>query len=157
MWLVFYLNVNEGSMVSTRWTREELILAFNLYCKIPFGKMHSRNPDVINLATLLERTPSAVSWKLANFARLDPSLKERNITGAAHGSKLDIEVWDEFNHDWDKLSFESERLLAEKGNKQIEEATEIDTSDLLKFGIERDAVVKVRVNQNFFGYVQKSV
>ena len=147
---MFDPNINEDNMASTRWTREELILAFNLYCKIPFGKMHSRNPNVIALATILGRTPSAVSWKLANFARLDPSLKERNISGASHGSKLDIEIWDEFNHDWEKLSFESEKLLAEKENKQIEEVTEIEISDLLKAGKEREAVVKVRVNQSFF-------
>ena len=24
------------------WTREELIVAFNLYCKIPFGRIHIR-------------------------------------------------------------------------------------------------------------------
>lgn len=28
----------------TLWTRDELILAINLYCKIPFGKMHKGNP-----------------------------------------------------------------------------------------------------------------
>ncbi|MCU1296533.1 MAG: restriction endonuclease [Acidobacteriaceae bacterium] len=50
------------------WTREELIVAFNLYCKIPFGRIHIRNPQVIELARLIGRTPSAVSWKLANFA-----------------------------------------------------------------------------------------
>jgi putative restriction endonuclease len=32
------------------WTREELILAINLYCKIPFGKMHHRNPLIIAFA-----------------------------------------------------------------------------------------------------------
>lgn len=137
-------------MANNRWTREELILAFNLYCKIPFGKIHNRNPDIIKLAALLERTPSAVSWKLANFARLDPSLKERNISGATHGSKLDIEIWDEFNHDWDRLSFESENLLAEKEDRTIEDVSEIDTSDLSKIGEEREAVVKIRVNQSFF-------
>jgi len=25
---------------NTDWTREEHILAFNLYCKIPFGQIH---------------------------------------------------------------------------------------------------------------------
>jgi len=137
-------------MTSTRWTRDELILAFNLYCKIPFGKMHNRNPIVIDLATILGRTPSAVAWKLVNFARLDPSLKKRNISGASHGSKLDIEIWNEFNHDWEKLGFESERLLAEKENKRVEEVIEIGILDLPKLGKERDAVVKVRVNQSFF-------
>jgi len=137
-------------MTSNNWTREELIIAFNLYCKIPFGKIHNRTPEIIVLAKALGRTPSAVSWKLANFARLDPSLQDRNIAGASHGSKLDAEVWNEFNHDWEKLGFESENLLAEKINKQIEEVTEIETFDLPKEGKEREAFIKIRVNQNFF-------
>jgi len=40
------------------WTREELILAFNLYMKIPFGKYHRGKPDVIQLAKLIDRSPS---------------------------------------------------------------------------------------------------
>lgn len=137
-------------MPSNKWTREELILAFNLYCKIPFGTIHNRNPRIIALANVLGRTPSAVSWKLANFARLDPSLQNRNITGASHGSKLDIEVWDEFNQDWEKLSFESERLVAQKIGKRVEAVAEIETVDLPKAGKERETIVKVRVNQSFF-------
>ena len=39
------------------WTRDELLLAFNLYLKLPFGKMHSTTPEIINLAKLIERTP----------------------------------------------------------------------------------------------------
>jgi putative restriction endonuclease len=26
------------------WTRDELIIAFNLYCKIPFGSIDETNP-----------------------------------------------------------------------------------------------------------------
>jgi putative restriction endonuclease len=58
------------------WSDEELILAFNLYCKTPFGKIHIRNPKIIKLSKIIGRTPSSVSWKLANFAHLDPSLKK---------------------------------------------------------------------------------
>lgn len=137
-------------MPTNKWTREELILAFNLYCKIPFGTIHIRNHQIIALAKILGRTPSAVSWKLANFARLDPSLQDRKISGASHGSKLDVEIWEEFNHNWEKLGFESEKLLAERTGKQVEEVTEIETIDLPRAGITRDAVVKIRVNQSFF-------
>jgi putative restriction endonuclease len=137
-------------MPSNKWTREELILAFNLYCKIPFGTIHIRNPQIIALAKILGRTPSAVSWKLANLASLDPTLKKRNIAGASHGAKLDAEVWEEFNNNWELLSFESERLLAGRTGKQIETVTDIEISDLPKEGKERDAIVKIRVNQSFF-------
>lgn len=137
-------------MPSNKWTREELILAFNLYCKIPFGTIHIHNPQIIALAKILGRTPSAVSWKLANLASLDPTLKKRDIAGASHGSKLDAEVWYEFVGDWERLAFESERLLAQKVGKQIEEISEVELFDLPKEGIERETVVKVRVNQSFF-------
>lgn len=138
-------------MPSNNWTREELIIAFNLYCKIPFGKIHNRNPEIIALAKALGRTPSAVGWKLANFARLDPALQKRNITGAAHGSKLDVEVWNEFNQDWDKLAFESEKLLAKRTGNQVEDfVVDVELLDIPKVGKEREATVKVRVNQSFF-------
>ena len=137
-------------MASNNWTREELIIAFNLYCKIPFGKIDQGNPEIISLAKILGRTPGAVSWKLANLASLDPSLKKRNIAGAPHGSKLDVEVWNEFNGDWDRLAFESEKLLAQKMGKQVNDILDIDLLDLPREGKEREAFVKVRVNQSFF-------
>ena len=80
-------------MRSKNWSGEELILALNLYCKIPFGKVHIHNPDNITLEKILGRTPSAVSWKLANFASLDPSLKKRNIAGASHESTRDFGIY----------------------------------------------------------------
>ena len=61
------------------WTRDELILAINLYCKLPFGRLHRLNPQVINLANLIDRTPGSVAYKLVNFASLDPALKARGI------------------------------------------------------------------------------
>ena len=40
-------------MTRKNWTRDELIVAFNLYCKLPFGKIHNKNPAIIELAVLL--------------------------------------------------------------------------------------------------------
>lgn len=137
-------------MPSRNWSREELIVAFNLYCKTPFGKIHTRNPEIIALAKALGRTPSSVSWKLANFARLDPELQKRNIAGATHGSKLDKMVWEEFNHNWEKLSLESEILRAGLTGEDIETAAHINEQEIPRHGKEREALVKVRVNQNFF-------
>jgi putative restriction endonuclease len=129
------------------WTREELIVAFNLYCQIPFGRIHIRNPLVIELARAIGRTPSAVSWKLANFARLDPALRKRNIAGATHGAKAEIEIWEEFSSDWEKRTFESGRLLAQiTGHvKELE-----DEPKLFPEGKTREAVVRTRINQGFF-------
>lgn len=132
------------------WSNEEHILAFNLYCKIPFGTIHLRNPKIIELAALLSRSPGAVSYKLANFARLDPELKARGIGGMSHGARGEIEVWHRFYNNPESLAFESERLLAEKVGKPIEDVAEIEKDELPVEGIERERLVRTRVNQHFF-------
>ena len=50
-------------MRNSRWSREQLKLAFHLYCQLPFGKLHSRNAEIMELAQLIGRTPSAVAMK----------------------------------------------------------------------------------------------
>jgi putative restriction endonuclease len=129
------------------WSREELIVAFNLYCKIPFGKISRSNPQLIELARVLGRTPSAVSWKLANFARLDPALQRRNISGASHGAKADVEIWEEFKKNWEKLAFESEHLLFQMTGRETEPA---DEARAFPEGKTRESIVRTRVNQGFF-------
>jgi len=141
-------NSHNPALASRRnWTRDELILAFNLYCKTPFGRIHIRNPEITRLAAAIGRTPSAVSWKLANFARLDPSLKARKIRGASHGADAEIEIWKEFNGDWEALAFESENLMATLIAKGHKEMTEMST---LPLGTTRESLVRARVNQTFF-------
>jgi putative restriction endonuclease len=132
------------------WTREELILSVNLYCKLPFGRLHRLNPEVINLSKLIERTPNSVAYKLVNFASLDPSLKARGIKGASNASNLDKEIWKEFFNHWDELPFESEKLLAKIGKTTVEKLNHIPESELPKQGKTREQVVKMRVNQSFF-------
>lgn len=137
-------------MVRRDWTRDELIVAFNLYCKTPFGKIHIRNPDIVELAKLIGRTPSAVSWKLANFARLDPALKQRNIIGATHGSEAEAQIWQEFHDDWGALSFESEQRLASLNQVAVERLAGVSPDDVPVEGKISQRIVRVRVNQNFF-------
>ena len=141
-----------GSMAryGENWTREELILAFSLYSEIPFGKIHMRNPQVLRLASLLGRTPGSVSMKLSNFARLDPSLQARGIVGLARGAKGEEDVWNEFRRDPEGLAFESQRLLAERLQQPIEAVAQIKADDLPAVGREREALIRVRVNQSFF-------
>jgi putative restriction endonuclease len=78
---------------SKDWTREEHIIAFNLYCQIPFGRIHMGNPRIVELARLIGRSVGSVSYKLSNFARLDPALRTRGIRGSSHGAKGEEEVW----------------------------------------------------------------
>ena len=126
-------------MERKNWTREELIVAFNLYCKIPFGKINYHNEQIIKLAKAIGRTPSAVAWKLVNFASFDPTLKERNIKGATNAGKLDKVVFEEFYHDWDMLAYESEILLSKFLNQKIELGDEQEIEKIiLKEGKTRD-------------------
>ena len=64
------------------WSRAEHILAFNLYCKIPFGTIHMGNPRIIELARLIGRSIGSVSYKLSNFAL-------RAVLVAANATRLE--------------------------------------------------------------------
>lgn len=128
------------------WTREETIVAFNVYCKIPFKSSSKSNPTVIKYANIIGRSPSALNMKIGNFGRLDTELKKKGITGLVNGSKLDEVVWDEFNGNWEKLAYESEELIAKFQNKKIEE---ISFENFPK-GKETETSIKARVNQSFF-------
>jgi len=92
------------------WSRDELILAFELYCRIPFRATKASNPEVQRLAILLNRSPAGVARKLGNFGAFDPVLKARNISGLVHTSKLDREVWERFHQDWPGLVSAAHRL-----------------------------------------------
>ena len=129
------------------WTRDELIIAINLYCKTPFGKIHYRNPEIIELANKLGRSPGSVGYKLANFASIDPSLDRK---GASNVSKLDKQVWAEFYDNWDEMAFESEKLLAKLEGKTVADIEPRSDDAIFGEGKTRNAIVKTRVNQAFF-------
>jgi len=150
--LRYHATNSKGAAMPTgeNWTREEHILAFNLYSQIPFGTIHIHNRKIQELANLLGRSIGSVSRKLANFARLDPSLQQRGIKGLQHGAKGEEDVWNEFAEHPEALAFESQRLLAAREGKTVEEVAEIETDDLPPPGREREAIVRVRVNQSFF-------
>jgi len=134
---------------NNNWTKEETIIAFNVYCKIPFKSSSKTNPIIIKYANIIGRSPSALNMKVGNFGRLDPELKKQGIVGLGNGSKLDEVVWNEFNGNWEKLAYESELLIAEFQDKKIEDTIDTEQIDF-PFGLERDTIIKQRVNQSFF-------
>jgi putative restriction endonuclease len=140
---------NQPDRYGTLWNREELILAFDLYCRIPFEKTKANNPQVIELAKLLKRSPASVARKLGNFGSFDPSLQERQISGLIHRSKLDGEVWLEFNNDWNRLVLEARRLRDMLGSTQVS----VEWDDDIRFpqgASEKETLRKSRVHQSFF-------
>lgn len=132
------------------WTREKHSLAFNLYCKIPFGRQHARAPEVIALAKMLGRSANSVALKLNNFSRLDPELQARGIKGITHGAKGEVEIWREFENDPDSLAFRSEQLLANLSGQELVHAANIVERNLPKEGLERERLIRTGVNQHFF-------
>jgi predicted restriction endonuclease len=102
-------------MSKTRgWDRDELLMAMNLYCRLPFGKMHKGNADIIALANMIGRTPSSVAMKLGNFAALDPVERARGIRGLSKASAADKAVWAEFHENWEEAVDKSNDLLSKR-------------------------------------------
>ena len=87
--------------------------------------MNKGTPQVIELANLIDRTPSSVAFKLGNLASFDPVLKQRGIKGASNASKLDEEIWNEFYDNWDASLIESENLFAKARKTTIEKLNNI--------------------------------
>ncbi len=129
------------------WTREQLLIAFNLYCKIPFGRIHKSNPTIMDLANKIGRTPSSLGMKMCNFARFDPILRNRNIKGLEHGSKQDEAIWKEFHENWEGLANQSQRAIQQL-SKTAEQEEIFELSEPSVTEIERS--VKVRLVQRFF-------
>lgn len=135
-----------------RWSRDEMILVFNLYFKLPYGKLDHRVPEVKALANLMGRTDNTVAMRLNNFAACDPKLIARGISGLGDHKKACQPYWDEFYEDQERLVFESERILAEYQDTSIESKFKEELKDIPKGlkGEDRVREVKTRVNQSFF-------
>lgn len=142
-------------MSSERWTKTQLKLAFHLYCQLPFGKLHSRNPEIVELAKLIGRTPSAVAMKLVNFASLDPAITSTGRSGLGNASALDREVWGEFHADWEGLALECQQLRNQLGQTEAPASDDIVGEENLLMpedftGETRRVVTEQRIKQSFF-------
>ncbi|HEY1013855.1 MAG TPA: HNH endonuclease [Herpetosiphonaceae bacterium] len=97
------------------WTRDELILALDLYFVANPSHTSERDPAIVALSSLLRelpihdqetvaenfRSPDSVYMKLCNFRRLDPHSTAGGLAAGAQGDRL---VWDEFAHDRPRLT-----------------------------------------------------
>lgn len=94
-----------------KWTRDELLIALNLYHKLTFGQMHARQPAIIEVARKMNRPANSLALKLVNLASLDPALKLRGIKGMDRASKLDRSMWNEFHEHLDEAAPTSEEAM----------------------------------------------
>jgi putative restriction endonuclease len=130
------------------WTRDELLLAFNLYCRTPFGRLHRNNPEIILLAKKIGRTPSAVAMKLVNFASFDPTHQARNVRGLSNAGRADQAIWNEFNANPELLAYESQQAYTRVTSSPLE--SEMEQVPIPSGPTESTRLVRTRLVQNFF-------
>ena len=113
------------------WTRDELILALELYIDLR-GKLPDQTDErVIELSNELRtlslsenansgtfRNPNGVAMKLGNFRRFDPLQIAEGKTGLSRGGKLEEQIWNEFANDipFLKATTSAIRSFLVKGN-----------------------------------------
>ena len=139
------------------WTREELLVALNLYHKLTFGQMHARQPAIVAMANKLGRGANSLAMKLCNLASLDPALKMRGIRGLSGASALDRSIWTEFHANLEEAAPASEEAFRKLFDADDSSQVEVTPRDgvLLRKGppkgpTETKATVKVRRGQEYF-------
>lgn len=120
------------------WTRDELILALDLYIQTRSRSLQKSDPLILELSTALNglpaagsardastyRNPNGVYMKLANLKSCDP---EYHGKGLDRGNQLEQVVWDEFAGDPTQL-----RLVAnaiKMGSQELAKTNSVDVAD----------------------------
>src|ERR1700742_3444978 len=110
-----------ASQRSPNWSRDELILALDLYFKVNPLHTSKDNAEIGKLSALLNALPihgpqpknrkfrnaTGVYMKLCNFLRFDPTYAGQ---GLKRGAKLEEDIWNEFASDIPRLRRTAEAI-----------------------------------------------
>ena len=132
------------------WTRQQLLVAFTLYCRLPFGRLHSKNPEVISAAEAIGRTPSALAMKLTNIASLDPAITSSGRTGLRKASANDRAMWDEMHNDWERFAVESQKAIEAMQPAAMQTDKPAQEEPENRVGQDRLVETTTRIGQSFF-------
>lgn len=133
------------------WSRDELILALDLYMCHRERLPDSDDPEVVELSRALNalygerardaslfRNPNGVYMKLANFRAVDPLHTSQGKRGLSRGGYEVAELWEEFSNRGDELKLIASAIRAAAGDQasialaeQEEEITEAEEGRLL--------------------------
>ncbi|MFK4440704.1 putative HNH restriction endonuclease [Caballeronia udeis] len=100
------------------WSRDELILALDLYINHRASPPGKGSPEIVELSNILNslgsvlgqrtgdsyRNDNGVYMKLMNFRRLDPQYTAEGKKGLTRGNKDEVRVWDEFASEPQRLA-----------------------------------------------------
>jgi 5-methylcytosine-specific restriction protein A len=128
------------------WTRDELILALDLYLRHRDKMPGKRSPEVMALSAALGkiaakvqgshapnadyRNANGVYMKLMNFRRLDPQYTEDGKVGLTRGGRGDEEVWREFANDPVRCSKVARAILDVATSDLADASVEDEEDDL---------------------------
>jgi len=120
-----------ASTANPDWTRDELILALDLYFRVPAARGSKTHPECVKLSEILNALPihagqahgktfrnaNGVGMKLSNFLKYDPTYAG---VGLPRGAHLEEEVWATFSGDHPRLRAAAVAILA--GATELSEA-----------------------------------
>lgn len=88
------------------WSREDIIIAYALYCITPVKQINAANKTIRQISELIPHSIGSIVLRMNNFRFLDPTVK----AGLGHVAKADKAIYEEFKHDWGVLSLQAEAL-----------------------------------------------
>jgi 5-methylcytosine-specific restriction enzyme A len=153
-------------MRNSKWHRDEIILALDLYFQPDRGSIDQNNPKIIALSALLNQLPifterpdkekfrnaSGVTFKLSNFLSIDSTYSGK---GMSNGSILDRQVFEEFENNKDLL-----RKLAAEIRKLVNDPDILKELESIKvlhfylqykfFGLDGPELLSLAIHQSYF-------
>lgn len=114
-------------MIKT-WTKEDIMVIFNLYCKLPFKENTINNSLIEEYARMLNRSSNSIIMKISDLGKLDPELKRYSNVAEIYGQKLDRDVWNDFNKNPMQFVYNSEKLIARAYGCSVSELEDLDNN-----------------------------
>jgi len=140
--------LSDAGRTRRKWERDEIVLAFELYCTLPSSSYTIRNPQVIALSEATGHSAGSVKAMLENFKSFDPDYVKNGKTGLGHGSRMTGEVVSEFIGNWDDLVWETDNIKRAYRIKPLPEI--IEGEMIIPEGHCVERIAKVRYGQTFF-------
>lgn len=98
------------------WSDDEMILSIDLYFRTPYNKRTRTNPEIIELAKLLGRTPASVVLRMANYLCFDIEEQKLGHKGMNGGARQCKPFWDKYVNN-KELLHQQALLIKESWNK----------------------------------------